>query len=105
VGEIAAANHRFYVFFPVGAAINRGLVTFVGNVPLPVSMREFPLLRQRGRIELGGEVTSWWLWDGTKKWRVGQLTAKQKRLSIAELMNDTLLVARVENDWRPEQSS
>jgi hypothetical protein len=102
---VAAASHRFYVFFPVGAAISRGLVAFVGNVPVPGSAREFPLLRQRGRVESDGQVTSWWLWDGAKKWRVGQLTPEQKRLSIAELINDTLLVARVENDWRPEQDS
>ncbi|WP_176536262.1 hypothetical protein [Rhizobium sp. L9] len=47
----------------------------------------------------------WWLWDGEKEWRIGQLSAEQHQLSIRGVWNDTLLVERIEFGWTPEIDS
>jgi hypothetical protein len=92
---------RFYTFYPVGSALKRGLAQLVGNVPVPTDAETFPLLRRRGQIRTDGAVADWWLWDGERRWRVGDLTPDQLGLSIAEVVNDTLLRDRIEQDWSP----
>jgi hypothetical protein len=47
-------------------------------------------------------VHDWWLWDGTKQWRIGRLAAEQRKLPVAGVWNDTLLVQRVEEEWLPK---
>jgi len=51
------------------------------------------------------KVDVWWLWDGQEEWKVGDLTAEQRRLSIRGVWNDTLLRDRLESGWRPETDS
>ena len=50
-----------------------------------------------------GEVADWWLFDGSRRWHIGRLAPDQARLSIAEVVNDTMLRARIDSDWKPEQ--
>jgi hypothetical protein len=101
VASLVASRERFYTFFPVGAALKRGLVELAGSAPVPERARAFPLLRQRGQIRPDGTVVDWWLWDGERKWQIGRLTPEQRELSIAEVVNDTLLRQRLEEGWRP----
>jgi len=102
LASLVEGSARFYVFFPVGAAVSLGAVTNAGHVPVPAQARSFPLLRRRGKILADGRVVDWWLWDGEKLWRAGKLNDQMRSLSIAELVNDTLLVERLESGWRPE---
>lgn len=102
--DITVLTERFYIFFPAGAAVHRGLVAVIGNVPVPTRAQPFPLLRQRGYIEPGGKVRDWWLWDGTNSWRVGQLTTEQRALSLGEIWNDTLLIERILDGWKPQDA-
>lgn len=94
----------FYTFLPLNAALSRGLVLSIGNRALAASNPEFPLMRKRGQIARGGQVLNWWLWDGQRQWRVDKLTPDQGNLSIAEIVNDTLLIERLEKGWRPSDS-
>ena len=48
------------------------------------------------------KVKVWWLWDGEKEWRVGEITAEQRGLPIRGVWNDTLLIERIESGWTPE---
>jgi hypothetical protein len=50
-----------------------------------------------------GQVTVWWLWDGSREWRVGSLAADQKKLPVRGIWNDTLLVERIESGWLPDE--
>lgn len=95
------APDRFYTFFPVNAAISKGIVQKIGQAPVPPEAQAFPVLRVKGDIQKNGSVSTWWLWDGTKEWPVGLLDAETRRLSIAEVVNDTLLRQRIESDWTP----
>jgi hypothetical protein len=93
--ELVRNRPTFMCFFPLGAAVNRGIVSIVGNVAVPLEAQAFPTFR-------AGMANVWWLWDGEKEWRVGELTAEQRRLSIRGVWNDTLLIERIESGWTPE---
>jgi hypothetical protein len=101
--ELAELQERFFVFFPLGAACNRRIVTIVANEAIPASAIRFPRLRAAGFIDRSGKVHDWWVFDGVKEERVGALTAEIARLSPCEVWNDTLLIERIASGWSPEQ--
>jgi hypothetical protein len=93
---------RFSTFFPLQAAITKGIVKVVGNLPIPESLKPFPLFRSGVIDPKTKRVCVWWLWDGEKSWRVGNLTAEQRKIPIRGVWNDTYLIHRIEEGWRPE---
>jgi hypothetical protein len=93
---------RFNTFFPLQAAVNRGLVKIVGNVPIPEELKELPLFRTGNVDRRTKRVPIWSLWHGERSWRVGDLTSEQRALSILGVCNDTFLIERIESGWRPE---
>ena len=102
LAELAATRERFWTFFPLRAAISRGLVRLVGAEEIPERARGMPLMRARGGIDRSGTVLNWWLWDGQREWNIGKaLTPEQTELSIASTVNNTMLVERIVNDWLP----
>ncbi|MDQ6945682.1 MAG: ribonuclease E inhibitor RraB [Actinomycetota bacterium] len=101
LGAVVAMDERFFTFFPVAAAASQGIVRIVGNQEVPERKRSFPLMRMRGSIDKSGRVLDWWLYDGNREWRIGQLGPGQEKLSLAEIWNDTLLVERILSNWVP----
>lgn len=100
--ELVKLPTRFVTFFPLRAAVSKQVVVIVGNEPVPPECRSFPTFRAGVEDSTTGRVESWWLWDGEKEWRVGDLTDEQRRLPIRGVWNDTLLIERIESDWTPE---
>ena len=100
--ELVNLEERFFIFFPLGAALYRGLVTVVSNETIPERVQKFPLMRKPGMIDRSGKVLNWWLWDGQREWPVSALSPEQQKLSIASILNDTLLIERIEMGWLPE---
>lgn len=100
--ELVDSKERFYIFFPLGAAVSRAIVTLVDNEAVPLCAQEFPLMRKAGGIDRSGKVLNWWLWDGKREWRVDCLSQEQKKLSVAEVWNDTLLIERIVEGWSPQ---
>lgn len=95
---VAARPPQFLTFFPLGAACARGIARIIGHAPIPPQAEAFPTFRTGfGRP---GQSRVWWLWDGTKEWRVGMLTPEQAHLPIREIINDTLLVERAISGWQ-----
>lgn len=97
---VAAAVPQFLTFFPLGAACSRGIVQVVGAQPLSPDAQVFPLFRCSAGIE--NEKRSWWLWDGSKEWRIGDLKPGMEALPLRGVINDTLLVERIKEGWRHE---
>jgi hypothetical protein len=94
---------RFVAFFPLGAAVSRGIFEIVATVPVPELAQRLPLFRAAGHIDRQGRVHDWWLWDGERSWRVGRrLRPEHRSLPLQEVINDTLLIERIEADWTPE---
>ena len=86
-------REQFLVFFPLGAACNRGLVKIVAHESIPEHARPFPLFRA------DSSMTDCWLWDGHREWRIGELTETQRDLPIRKGVNDTMLIHMIETSW------
>ena len=103
LSDIVEGQTQFLTFFPLGAASARHLVTIVGSFPSPEECRSFPLFRTGVENPSTRKVgDNGWLWDGEREWRVGSLTAEQRRLPIRGIINDTLLTERILSGWRSE---
>jgi hypothetical protein len=100
--QVVSEAPAFFCFFPLTAAIGMGIVKVVGNVPLSPEAQVFPLFRTGIPDRSTKKVDVWRLWDGERSWPVGRLTAEQRKLSMCEGWNDTLLIERLESGWRPE---
>lgn len=92
---------RFSTFFPVRAAIKRGIFRVVGNQEIASQNREFPVFRDGLEDPRTNKVTTWWFWDGEREWKVGQITEEQRKMPIRAVWNDTFLVNRIESGWTP----
>jgi hypothetical protein len=106
LAERVGAPSQFRTFFPLGAACARKLVTIVGVFPIPPAEASFPVFRSGVHDPSTGKVgDNWWLWDGRRAWRVGALTAEQRRLPIRGVINDTLLIERIRSGWTAEEET
>jgi len=94
----------FSCFFPLGAALSRGIVKAAGNVTVPKSLAAFPTFRT-GMVEPDGSVKTWWLWDGTSFSNAGSLTKAQMKLPRRGIWNDTLIIERIEQGWTDATAS
>jgi hypothetical protein len=93
--DLVAQEERFSVFFPLGAALNRGIFRIVANEPVPEAKRRFPIFGA-----LSGDGTMW-LWDGRREWKSRSGRERTPRALLAT-WNDTLLIERTADEgWTP----
>ena len=100
--DLSGRPERFRAFFPLQAAVSRGLVTLVAHAPIPAGAQAFPTFRAGVVDPATGKVAVWWFWDGQREWRAGPLTDADRRMPIRGVWNDTLLVERIVSGWTPE---
>jgi hypothetical protein len=100
LSSLVVEGPQFETFFPLIAAQRRKIVAIAGTVDVPARLRKFPTFRAPGGISRDGRVLNWWLWDGEKEWRIDALNEEQKQLPICEIVNDTLLIERIESGWQ-----
>jgi hypothetical protein len=93
---------QFDAFFPLQAALQKGIVETVGDVEVPPALQGFPVFRNGTPDPSTRKVENWWLWDGDKEWQVGKLTSEQRKLPLLGVINDTLLRQRIEAGWTAE---
>jgi hypothetical protein len=91
---------QFITFFPLQAALKHRIVSIAANAEPGEDAKQFPLFRDGVLNPATKRVDVWWLWDGEKEWRVGDLTEEQRKLPMREVINDTLLIERIESGWR-----
>jgi hypothetical protein len=48
-----------------------------------------------------GRNQVWWFWDGEKGWKVGKITAVQRKMPIRGIWNDTLVIENIESGRTP----
>jgi hypothetical protein len=94
--DLVVQEERFWVFFPLGPALNRGIFRIVANEAVPEAKRCFPIFGS-----LSGDGTVWWMWDGKREWKARSPSQRTPR-AIQETWNDTLLVERIADAaWTP----
>jgi len=90
--------HRFSTFFPLKAAINRGIFKIVANCSVPKFAQKFPIFKSTNALPNSDPKEAiWWLWDGEKEWKVGKLSEEvQKKYPKKSIFNDTGLIHVIE---------
>jgi hypothetical protein len=101
--ELVDVKTNFWIFFPVGAALKRGIIKKAGHFPIPEHSLEAPTFRAGVTDPLTKRVETWWFWDGMKEWKVGEINVEQRKFPIRGSWNDTLLIQRIEEGWLPEK--
>jgi hypothetical protein len=98
--ELAEGHELYFVFFPLGAACNRGYVKIVANERVPRYCRQWPILKAYNENIATGEKT-WFLWDGNTSWRVGELPTQFYDASMKEVITLKALEDRIATGWMP----
>ena len=88
------------MFCALRRALKEGIAELVATVPVPDEAARFPLFRSTNDLWTDGPK-DWRFWDGEKSWRVGEITAQQRRMPLAEIVDGTLLRERIETGWNP----
>ena len=89
---------RWPVFFPLGPALHRKLVTSIGVVPIPEQLKPFPMLRgSRGPgkwalVKYGADLSTSQSFGPTS----------DPSVPISQVVNDTSLREKIVSGWRPE---
>ena len=99
---LASMPTKFKIFFPAADALKKGLIRGTGSADIPKEDIAFPLFRNGTRDPKTKQISDWWLWDGTKEWRVGKLSKEQYSLPQLAVINDTLLAQRIAEGWTNE---
>lgn len=102
--QLAASSVAFSTFFPLNSALREKVVEKVGRAAIAPQNQAFPLFRDGVHDPITKKVGTWWLWDGTREWKVGKLKPGQYHLPIRGVWNLDLLVMRIEEGWRQELS-
>lgn len=105
LGALEFAIESYYVFLFWNKDIDHKIVHKVGRTRVPNRCLEFPLFKAGNADPKTGKVSTWWLWDGKKEWRVGSLTKQQKELPLCETWNFLLLLERIEANWHPRDAA
>jgi hypothetical protein len=101
--ELVSQPPRLVTFFPIGAAVHRGIFPVIAHVPVSEADQILPPFKARGHIDRQGRVHDWWIRDGERERRIsGRLPTKYHSLPEWEIINDTLLIERLQEDWTPE---
>lgn len=88
----------FVVFYPVIAAVARGLAAIVGHLPSP----GLPTRLRRPGVRVGLEVRTWIIEEPTGDVLKKNLSREDLLLPIAVIWNHEMLAMRVTAGWRPE---
>ena len=103
--QLAKTKELYFVFCPIEALVDQGLLQVASHERVPESAARFPPMRRRGFVRplaKGGGVSNWTIVEDQKEYRVEKLTTAQARLSIASSWNLGMLAQRLTEGWLPE---
>ncbi len=93
-------KERWCTGFPLRAALRKKIVEKIGNYRIPRNFKVSDLVRSKHII--GDEFLGWFIVNRKtlkRKFKT-ELSKKQLRLSPHGIMNDTLIIERLEENWK-----
>ena len=99
LNELVEQKELYLIHFPLGAALTRGIVSKMGNYPIP---KDFVLPKKfRDDHIIKGEFICWHIvdYENWQREKVEKLNDYQKQLSPWGTWNDTLLRERLAEGW------
>jgi len=96
--KLATEPHEFIAIIPVTAAVWRKIFIVAAHCDIPESARSHPIFRSSKDA-----YEDYFLWDGEEKWSKDELSEDEKKYPILSIWNDTLLIERIEEGWRPQK--
>ena len=93
----AIGSWRWPVWFFARRAIRRKVAVPIGFVPIPGSLREFPILRSSDR-QIG-----WVAVAGLDVVAVNLAPTHDWQLPISKIVNDVILTEMVESNWHQRE--
>lgn len=95
--EIVVLDEQFQTFVNAASLITHGFAEVIGTEEIPSEKQAFPVFRMSAGIPEGAD--NWWLWDGTREWKVGRLSEDQKQMPIASTWTGPYLIDRICEGW------
>jgi hypothetical protein len=102
--EVISRPVKFSAFIVLSSAVKHKAAEIVAELPVREDVREFPLFRAGNYDFVSKTMGPWWLWDGEKRWRVGDLTSEQFKYPQLGIWNAPLIIERLESGWVAEGS-
>jgi len=99
LADLVSQETTVLMFCALSYAVKQGLCEIVGNVPVPVMYREFPVFRATD--DPTGIAGNWSFWDGKKTWFVGRITPEQRKMPFRSICDGVLFRERIEQGWTP----
>ncbi len=98
--ELAQQKESFKIFFTLGSAAHQNIVTIVANESIPEHARAFPVFRSNCSGD--PNYSNWWLWDGEKEWRIGELKPEHYQIPLNQIWDASGLIQWIVNGWKME---
>ena len=92
-------KEAFLVFFPLQTAVNAGIFKIVGHCGVPGHVTEIPEFSTGLQDRVTKKVKEWWLWDGKRETRGGEIHDSRRGTRIPEVWSAPLLVENIERGW------
>lgn len=93
----------YVAFYPVRAAVSRGLVEIVGRTPIPSDLPPKRLRRAGARSDQG--VETWIIETESGEVVKKTLSPEEQRLPIGAIWNHAFLLHRLAERWSPEMET
>lgn len=94
---LAQNPHVFVAIIPLAAVVKKKIFQVVARCDVPAFASQYPTFRTAK-----GAYKRYVLYDGNKKWRKEDLSSEEKAFPVLGIWNDTLLVERIAENWRPD---
>jgi hypothetical protein len=105
IPKLGAAKELYFVFFPLGAAVARGLVEIVANAPIPNGSERPRRMKRPIAIAPDGSIRSWAITEDGRDRFTPRLADDERALSPCVIWNDTLLADRIARGWLPQDEA
>ena len=103
--SLLVGDVRYCVFFLWDESYGSEQIRVTAHCSVPTCWSTMPLLKDGIRDAHTGKVHNWWLWDGSREWKIDVLDDDHKDLSPRAIWNCALLLKRLESNWQPRDET